>query len=356
MKHYNTFFVPFEIRGPVYLEELKSNINGQSVGGDTFQVNRFSWKHLFFTRTQKNERRVIHIHWETNIYGSKYLIVSIIKGLLKFPALWFLKKFKGVKIVWTMHNLESHDYPHPKSDALGRRIMWQLADKIILHEKSYADEQKRKRKNIEIECIPPGNYINAYGPLWEGDRNALRQKYSLSQNSLVLLALGSVRPYKSLEPAIEAVLEATKKNIPIEFIIAGRAPKDYEEQIRKVAGSNKNIILNLNYIPDDNIAELNGLADYSLLYYGESALGSAAILLSLSYGVPVISRDFAVSELVIEGKNGFKFHDKAGLVKVLEKLPQVPKFDRQQVVNTVADWDWKKAGETTRMAYTSLYK
>jgi len=355
-KKYNIYFIPFEIRGPIYLELLKANIDGESKDGDIYKVNRFSWKHLFFTRAQKDERRVIHIHWETNVYGSKYLIVSLAKMIIKFPTLWLLKKLHGIKIVWTRHNLQSHDYPHPKSDDFGRVLMYMIADKVLFHENVFAISETKSGKHTNIECIPPGNYINVYGPLWSVDRDAIRAKYGLSKDKIVLLALGAVRPYKALEPLIESVIEVTNKGVPVELFVMGRAPKDYGDSLIKLVGGNKNIILNLTYFADEDTAELHGLADYSALYYGESALGSAAILLSLSYGVPVISRDFAVSELVEEGKNGFKFHDKNGLIKVLEKLPQIPKFDKQQVISTVSDWGWKEMGDATRKAYTSLYK
>jgi glycosyltransferase involved in cell wall biosynthesis len=233
--------------------------------------------------------------------------------------------------------------------------MWRLAQKVLLHEKSFAVSQAQIRKNKDIECIPPGNYIDVYGPLWQGDRNALRKEYGLSENSIVLLSLGSVRPYKSLEPLIEAVIEVTKKGVPLELLIVGKASKEYGEEIKKVVNGNKAVVLNLNFFPDEDTPKLHGLADYSALYYGESALGSAAILLSLSYGVPVISRDFAVSELVIPGKNGFKFHDKEALVKILESLPQAQKFDPHAVMATVSDWGWKEMGDATRKAYVSLF-
>jgi len=354
MYHYNIYFIPFEIRGPIYLELLKKNINGKASDGSTFTVNRFSWKHLFFTRPEKSERRIIHIHWESNVYGSKNLFISLAKMATKFPVL-FLLKIMGNKIIWTMHNLKSHDYPHPKSDEFGRTIMWSLANKVLLHEKSFATEQQNTRKDKDIECIPPGNYINAYGPLWQGDRKTLRKEYGLSEDSIVLLALGAVRPYKVLEPLIEGVKEVSKK-IPLQLLIIGRATPEYGEKLKQLADNDKSIVFNLNYFDDADTPKIHAVADYSALYYGESAIGSAAILLSLSYGVPVISRNFAVSELVQEGINGFKFKDKAGLIKILEHLLQVPKFDPKAVMDTVAGWDWEKMGEATRAAYVSLYK
>ncbi|MCI0542450.1 glycosyltransferase [bacterium] len=354
MKHYNIYFIPFEIKGPVYLELLKRHINGRAQDGSSYSANRFSWKHLLFAPYEKDERRIVHIHWETNVYGSKYFFVSLAKIAFKFPLFWLLKKIRGVKIIWTMHNLKSHDYPYPKIDSFGRALMWSLADKVLLHEKSFAKSESQKRKK-DIECIPPGNYIGVYGPLWEGNKDTLREAYGLSPKSIVLLALGSVRPYKALTPLIESVIEVSERGIPVHLHIAGKATKEYGNEIRGVVGENKHITLSLQYTDDKDIPVLHGLADYSVLYYGDSALGSAAILLSLSYGVPVICRDFAVSELVIPGKNGFKFHEKSGLVDVLETLPRAVKFDKQAVMSTVADWDWKKMGEATRRAYVNLY-
>ncbi len=353
--HYSVYFIPFDIKGPVYLELLKSNINGASNDGSSYQVHRFSWKHLFFSPLTSHEHRIVHIHWESNVYGSKYIAVSLVKILLRFPGFWLLKKLRGVKIIWTMHNLHSHDYPHPRIDTFGRSLMWKLADKVLLHEKSFAQLESQKRKDVEVECIPPGNYIGAYGPVWSGDKYALRREYGIPDSSIVLLSLGSVRPYKALPELISCVQTITKKGVPICLFIAGQASALYGAEIKALVGDDPSIILYLQYVDDQDIPKLHGLADYSAFYYGDSALGSAAILLSLSYGVPVISRDFAVSELVVEGKNGFKFHDNAGLTKILENLPNVPAVDRSTVIGTVSDWDWKKMGEATRLAYNSLY-
>jgi len=353
--HYNVYFIPFEIKGPVYLELLKSNINGTSLDGESYAVQRFTWKHLFFAPYEKNERRVVHIHWETNVYGSQYILVSIIKMLLRFPSFWLLKKIRGVKIIWTMHNLHSHDYPHPNVDSFGRLLMWKLADKVLLHEKTFALLESQKRKNIDIECIPPGNYIGAYGPVWSGDKHALRKEYGIPDTSIVLLSLGSVRPYKALPELIRSVQTVTKKGVPVCLFIAGKATTEYGEEIKALVNNDPSVQLHLKYVDDQDIPKLHALADYSALYYGDSALGSAAILLSLSYGVPVISRDFAVSELVLEGKNGFKFHDEADLIEILENLPNSKSFDQNVVMGTVSNWDWKKMGEATRLAYNSLY-
>ncbi len=351
---YRIYPIPHKIHGPPYLELLYAETRGISENRSEFVVEPFSWKKLLFSRIKKGEHQVVHIHWPTNIYGSAYILVSIFRMLYRFSGLWILK-FSGTRIIWTMHNMHGHDYPHPRIDDLGQLIMWHTANRVIVQEKTFAASETARRRSKKIVCIPPGNYINAYGSLWTGDKEELLKRYGIKKDGIVILAIGSVRPYKALPPIIESVIKANALGAKIHLIIAGKASPEYAKVITAKVGENKSITLLFEYIADEKIPEFLALADYTICYYSETTLGSAAVMLSLSYGVPVITRDFPASELVIQGKGGFIFHDDEELLNILLSLYSAPKFDKNVVIETIIMQDWKNTGKKLRKLCEELW-
>jgi beta-1,4-mannosyltransferase len=354
MTTYNIYPIPFEVRGLEYLNLLHKHLQENSDVNSVFKINRFSWRHLLFAPHNKNEKRIIHVHWETNIYGSKFVLLSILRMLLKFPALWLLK-IKGTKVVWTRHNLYSHDYPHPTVDRIGRFFMWQLADAVIIQEESFAKSEQLKRKNKNIVFISQGNYVGVYGPVWDGDKNKLREEYGLNPNNMILLSIGSIRPYKALPQLIKVINEAHKKGAKVHLLITGKASAEYGEEIKKLVEKNSVITLNIGFVPDNKIPEVLALADYTVFYYEDSSLSSAAMMMSLSYGVPVITRNIPASSIIVPKLSGFVFNCDEEFMSILIKLSNEPKPNRDGIIETVSRQDWQTVILKLKKTYVELF-
>lgn len=353
MTCYNIYPIPYEVRGLEYLNLLHEYIEKETSNEAIFHIRKFSWKELLFKTRSQNERRVVHVHWETNIYGSKYLLASLARMLYRFSGLWLLK-LRGVKIVWTMHNLRAHDYPYPSIDALGREIMWYLADAVVIQEKNFALEEAQYRPKARIIFIPQGNYIGAYGPLWQGDKQALRKRYGVGDGEIILLALGSIRPYKALPMLMKAVSEIHSQGIPVRLFIFGKASQEYAVMIKKEVDENPAVSLHLDFVPDNKISEILALADYSIFYYEDSSLNSAAMMLSLSYGVPVITRDIPASE-IINKTNGLVFHNQEELKAILQNIAFIQPFNQNAIIETIASQNWPTVASKLTRLYEELF-
>ncbi|MFZ2072139.1 MAG: glycosyltransferase [Minisyncoccia bacterium] len=337
MVKYNIYSIPYSINGSEYLNLLHKSIRENPLEDSTFDVKPFSWIKLLFLSFAKDERNIIHIHWETNIYGSKYIFVSLIRMLLKFPG-FLLLKLLGIKIVWTVHNLYSHDYLHPRVDALGRFFMWKIADTVVVQQKKFEQSQLLFRPSKKIVFIQHPNFIGVFGPLWSGDKESLRNSYEIKSKEIILLAVGSVRPYKELPTLIDVINSSYKEGINVRLLIAGKASKEYGEIITNKVDNNPAIILRLGFVEMNEMSKLLALSDYSILYYGDSSLNSGPLILSLSYGVPVITRDMPASEIITK-ENGFVFHDSEELKNILRKLDKVTAFDRDAIIQSSGpDW------------------
>lgn len=354
MTKYTIFSIPFKVNGLEYLKLLHSHTSGVDTDGSTFAIKDFSWSMALLPFDGSNEKRIVHIHWETNIYGSKYVFISIVRMLYRFTFLCILK-MRGCKIVWTIHNISAHDYKHHRVDSVGRWLMWRFADTVIIQEDEYAKSLARIHKRTDIVCIPQGNYVDIYGELWKGDRNLLRSQYGLKHDEVVLLSLGSIRPYKAIPELIEAVEGALDTGAPVHLYIAGKVTKEYEREIRSYIHKREAITLHPGFVPDEKIPEILAMADYTVFYYGDSSLSSAAMILSLSYGTPVITRDIPASKNIVAGKTGYVFSTKSELQNILMKLPQKHPFDKDSIIDSVRSQDWDTVTQSLRNVYRGLF-
>jgi len=353
MTTYTIYPIPNDIRGSDYLKLFHASIEGASRENVRFAVKKFSWKELLLSRPNTDEKRVIHIHWETNIYGSEYILVSIVRMIYRFIGLW-LAKLRGARILWTVHNLRAHDYPHPRIDAFGRSIMWRIADAATIQQKSYAKQEISRRKSPQIYYIPHPNFIGTFGPLWKGNKEEARKHCGITSEDIALLAFGSVRPYKELPTLIDAVTVARARGAHVVLLIAGKASKEYAQIIIEKAKDNPGVILRLGFVENHEIPEYLAASDYSILYYSESSLNSGPLLVSLSYGVPVITRDMPASEVIVSGKNGFTFHDQRELEDMLVNLKKLDVSDKGAIMGTAGP-SWPDMAQELARAYRALW-
>ena len=326
------FVLPLSIKGNPYLELLYQAVN---VDGE-YDIRPFSFLGIF-SALLGGRSVMVHIHWESNLYGSAYLWVSLVRMLYRFPLLFLARSF-GARVVWTMHNLSAHDYPHPPIDRLGRYLMWRLAQGVIIQNKVVSEEMRLRHTGKVVRYIPHGNYVGVYGPMQPPQ----------AHEGVVLLALGAVRPYKRLEMLVDAVKEAPSTRL----VIAGKADRAYVAELRRrAAGAPVEI---QDFVPDEKVAEYFSTGDYAVFTHSESSLTSGAVIVALSYGVPVIALPMPAAELVEEGRNGFVVEDKAALVALLKKLPSLPRMPQEKVVASVNAYSWERVGKETRAVYAQL--
>lgn len=302
-------------------------------------------------RKEIASKKIIHIHWENIIYGSKYLLKSVFLLFINGSIILLLKR-RNYKVVWTMHNFYGHDYPHPIIDSIGRKFMFAVADTIIIQQKQIADDMQIKYKDKKVVYMPIVNYIGAYGSRCSSNFD-VRQKYGFSKDNIVLLSLGAIKQYKKFDSIIE-VFNSLEGRIDkrIKFLIAGHGNDKYFSYIKRLAGHNDNIKIQCRFIEDREIADYLGIADYSIFWYDDSVLTSAGIDLSLSYGVPVIARNIPAADIIRNDINGFLYNNKEDLAEILLNLPRRTKISPENIIKTVAD----RSSENIAICLAKVYK
>jgi glycosyltransferase involved in cell wall biosynthesis len=198
-----------------------------------------------------------------------------------------LCKISGLKIVWTIHNAESHTRPGSFFEKLVTRILLFFADKVTALNNHIRKVMEERYDFNNIFLLRQGLYEGCYANTIT--REQARQKLGLEKNDFVLLFLGKVEEYKGIDIAIEALDLVADDSVKL--LIAGRINRSlpYGAHVIELAAKNKNIIVHNNFIPDDDVQIYFKAADYSIYPYRRID-NSGVLFLTLTFSVPTIMR------------------------------------------------------------------
>jgi glycosyltransferase involved in cell wall biosynthesis len=300
--------------------------------------------------------RILHLHFFDELTQRPSQLQTAVRSLL-FLALLALLRLRGVRLVWTAHNLEPHELYHPTWGFLVYRLVARWSAAIIAHSRA-ARELLEARYGPLPDCqvIPIGNYIGLYGS--PRDRAASRAALGLPADGPVLLNLGALRPYKNIEGLIDA-FATLPEQMRGTLLIAGVAKSPaYAEQLRRRAASVPGVRLHTQFIADTELPSYLAAADLVVLPY-RKMLTSAMLLCALSYERPVVAPAFgAVRELLHEGQSGFLFApgDDDALSLALQRAlahPNLPALGTAGL-NLARQFAWPKIAAATVACYRGI--
>lgn len=96
---------------------------------------------LKWLRARREDIDAIHIHWPEGIWR-RYGLHAVKEPLHLMRLRAYLRGARalGVKVVWTVHNLEDHEGANPM-DAYAYRILLRNSDIVIVHSSAVADHR-----------------------------------------------------------------------------------------------------------------------------------------------------------------------------------------------------------------------
>jgi beta-1,4-mannosyltransferase len=251
-----------------------------------------------------SDPRLLHMHFFDELTQHPQSAQTIARTLA-FVAMLRVLRARGVRLVWTAHNLAPHEVYHPALAQLAYRAVARTADAVVAHgPAALALVDERYGPLRHGAAIPHGNYIGVYGP--RRTRAEGRAALGLPAGR-VTLALGALRPYKGLEDLIDAFAHlppATRGTL----LLAG-APKDtcYAALLTQRAKAVAGVRLLPRHLTSAELALSLAAADLVALPY-RRVLSSGTAILARSYARPVLVPDTApMRELVHHGREGFVF-------------------------------------------------
>ena len=230
--------------------------------------------------------RVWHLHWPDFILNqrSERLARAWLGLLLRLID---SARRRGVKVVWTVHNLRAHEGCHPGLERwFWPRFTRRLDGYICLTETSRraAIERFPALRTLPGSVVPHGHYRGVYADSLT--RSQARAALDLPQRARVYVFIGHVRPYKNV-PALVAEFRRLADPRAV-LLVAGRPHSpELRGEVERAAGNDPRVRLELGFVPGRRVQLYLRAADLVVLPYAE-ILNSGSSLLALSFDRPIL--------------------------------------------------------------------
>ena len=264
--------------GNPYCDLLYGNMRKYGVVTQPFSISRAllgSWD-------------IFHLHWPEYYLATPPLKATIGTVGLLLSIVWL--RIRGTRIVWTAHNLHSHNLRYPKIE----RRFWSilipmlhgyiaLSDVSAVQARTAFPALRSKKATV----IPHGDYRGTYpATVTKADS---REKLGLSNSEKVVLFFGGISPYKNVPHLIETFQQL---NLPdATLVVAGRpaTPNDGEKVLASIQQGTR-VQLHLYRIPVDDVQTFFAAADLVALPF-EEIMNSGSAILALSFDRPALVPD-----------------------------------------------------------------
>ncbi len=230
----------------------------------------------------------------------------------------------------TKYICSRHVSNKPNSSRLN--FIYTLADFIIVTGENIRQAmiQGNRIPSNKIQSIPTGIDMQVFDRN-QYNKNAMREKYGIPQDALVIGNLGVLREFKRQDIFIETALEVCQNHHNVFFVIAGDGGmKPYLENLIKSANTEREIIRLLGYTQKP--AEFLSTLDIFMLTSDSSEGVPQALMQALSMEIPSIASDIgSIADLhcIDNGKANFILTQnptKEEFANALESLIQQPEI------------------------------
>lgn len=263
-------------------------------------------KHFFTNELLENSRDqfdYIHLHWlHTFMDFSKHDGADPFFEKVKYA------KSLGYKIIYTAHNIISHDSEYKERELAFRQEAVAMFDYILVHG-MFAKERVINELGVDeqkVYVVSHGSYEGYYPNYIQ--QEIARKKFSISANDFVYLFFGNIKGYKGVDALLEAYANIRSRHSNTKLIIAGRIFEEQAgEMIKNYAEKDPTIIFRPGFIEEEEAQYFFNAANIVVLPY-KRILTSGAAILSFSFHKPVIApKSGLLPEIVEEGVQGFLF-------------------------------------------------
>ncbi len=259
-----------------YNSLLYSSLRGLGV-----HVSEYKTRYLLH-----GEVDIWHIHWPESLLEIKSLASAWLSAQ-KYRMLLNIAHRRGIKLVWTIHDLVPHDVVYPRIEwPFWHDIIRGVDGAIALTQKGLdlARERYPRLHEVPAFVIPHGHFRDVYPNTVS--RAEARQSLGIGESTRVIGYFGQVRPYKNVPSLVRAFRSLPDDDICL--LVCGRISKRTggREEIMAAAGGDPRVRLELRYIRPEEIQLYTLATDLMVFPYSE-ILNSGSAILALSYDRPI---------------------------------------------------------------------
>ncbi len=295
---------------------------------------------------------IFHLHWPESLIDKKSTIRAL-KGIGSLMFIIVLMKLRGSKIIWTAHNLMSHEKRRPFLEKIHWIIFTNILDGYIVLTKAGIKDLRLKHPALRKKPV----FLTIHGHYREFYANNLSKEQSrkilkIDKNKKVYLFLGKIAIYKNIPLLIETFNKIKDKQAIL--YLAGKINnKNLEKEILSEIKSER-IILNSDFIKEEDIQIYLKSSDIVVLPYRD-ILNSGTLFLALSFNKPVLVPETNTFKEIQNqvGKNWIKTYRGELNSKILkESLNWALKRKNDQL--NLEKFNWDNIAEETKKAYLEV--
>lgn len=253
---------------------------------DRLDPQRFQVDDFTPARALRGRYDILHVHFPDKAVYFKSLRRTLPR-LLAIGAIIALMKRRGTRLVWTVHNLESHERWHPRLERWYNAGFTRAVDCCICLNASTRGPLIERYPALAATAhavMPHPHYRGAYPDTVT--RDEARAALGLEPDAKVVLFLGQIRRYKNVPRLIEAFRRLPDPGLRL--VIAGKpADPALRDEIAALAAADPRVRPHLDFVPDDRMQHFLNAADLVALPY-QDILNSGAAILGLSFRRPVL--------------------------------------------------------------------
>lgn len=287
----------------------------------------------------RNSTDIIHFHWPEWFWSGRY--EGSLRALLKLPVILKAAKAFGIKLVWTVHNLDAHE-GMGWEDRWGQHALARHCDLLIVHSQITAEGvRERLRPSAPIIVMPHGSYKGYYPE--PRPRTEILADLGLKDDRPILCCVGRLRDYKGLDLACEAL---KKLDGEMHLLIAGVPHRGFDlRPLEEYAEQLPELTLLPRMLEDQEFVDILSVSDAALLPYRQIT-GSGALLAAWTQGCGVVASDLDFfRELLPTGSDAgvvFRVGDVKALARAIRTFLEIPQDRRADAARKLADrysWD-----------------
>lgn len=260
-------------------------------------------------RAAGSAETVLHVHWpEGNLNHRRWLRAASrsVGYLLAFRR----ARRNGARLVWTVHNLGSHERRYRRTEAMFWRAFLPLVDGWVALSKDARVAAIGRWPELAAKpsaVIPIGTYAGAHPD--DVDMRTARQRLGLGDAARVLVFVGRVKAYKGVPGLVSEFRQVDDGRARL--VIAGRIENDdLRAEIELASRGDDRVVVHDGVIPDDELQLFLRAADCVVAPFVD-ILNSSSVLLALAYDAPVLApRIGSLPELQAEvGEEWLRLYD-----------------------------------------------
>lgn len=296
---------------------------------------------------------VWHVHWPERFLNDPQVWRAAAKSAALLKLL-DLARARRICVLWTAHNLQTHEQRHPRLERwFWRGFVKRVDGYISLTEVGIEDIERcfPGLRAVPHYVVPHGHYRGEYADvLTVADA---RKALHITPECRVFLFFGQIRKYKNVVSLMRAFREIADPSWRL--LVAGLPSADLREEVVAVGLADSRVTVFPDFVPADRVQFFFKAADVVVLPYSE-IFNSASALLALSFNRPLaVPRSGPLAEVQeLVGSEWMYTYDGAIDATKLGAALRWACDTRRGAVAPLEAFGWERIGQLTVAAYHDL--